>query len=40
MFPSLLVSCELNNEFSTKLLDYIKNTQKAMLSLFFLGGGD
>ena len=36
MFPSLLESWELNNEFSTKLFDYIRNTQKAMLSL---GGG-
>ena len=39
MFPSLLESCELNNEFSTKLLDYIRNTQKAMLSLWGGGGG-
>ena len=39
MFPSLLESCELNNEFSTKLLDYIRDTKKAMLSLFFWGGG-
>ena len=39
MFLIWLDSCELNNEFSTKLLDYIRNTQKAMLSLFFLGGG-
>ena len=34
MFPSLLERCELNNAFSTKLLDYIRNTQKVMLSLW------